>query len=415
MTTSDGVMCRFCGDGHGEIVLDLGGQPACDHFPSLDDPEGRDPVYPLRLWLCTRCRLAQLAEDPTVPDEPRAVEPRALLDQATEAVGLVARAGLLPAGGRVVEYASPHGGSWMKDLTDQGLVAVDEPGSPADVIVDCLGLMHEADTVSALRERARRLAPGGTLLIEYHSLAAVIVHRQWNQVRHGHPVYLSTPALVGMLAEVGLTATSAWWFPLYGGTVLLAARHEGEPDASLTRILAEEDALGVTDAEVLRTLQEASVDLAETLRHWVVEARGEGRRVLAYGAASRAVALLNRAGLGPDLVECVADASEAKQGRSMPGVKVPIVAPDVLDGPGPLDVLVLVPDLLDEVRARFGGVEAQGGRWIVTEPAPRVVPAASDGAGSAQPAEGVAPRDREDEAGPRTSLHAAGGTGRSHA
>jgi hypothetical protein len=98
----------------------------------------------------------------------------------------------------------------------------------------------------------------------------------------------------------------------------------------------------------------------------------------------------------------------------MPGVKVPIVAPDVLDGPGPLDVLVLVPDLLDEVRKRFGGVEAQGGRWIVTEPAPRVVPA-SDGAGSARPAEGVAPRDREDEVGLRAPSHAAGGTGQPHA
>lgn len=373
MSTIDLVTCRYCGGQDGDIVLDLGPMPACDYFPPVDVPAGEDPVYPTRLWLCARCDLAGLAEDSTVPDEPRAVEPQALLDQASEAVGLVAAAGLLPAGGRVVEYGSPHGGSWMGDLTAAGLVEVTQPGASADVIVDCLGLMHAPDQRSALRERADRLAPGGTLLIEYHSMSAVILHRQWNQVRHGHPVCLSTPALVGMLADVGLAAVSAWWFPLYGGTVLLAARHSGEADDSLKSILADEGELGVTDVSVLRTLQGASTEIADLLQRWAVDAKARGRRVIGYGAASRAVPLLNRAGLGPDLVEVVVDASPAKQARRIPGVGIPIVGPEVLTRGEDLDVLLLVPDLLDEVRRRFPEVEAAGGRWVVAEPAPRVI------------------------------------------
>ena len=77
--------CRACSGRSGDLVLDLGEQPPCDFFPKWDDP-GPDPVYPLRMWLCSSCGLAQLLEDPTVPEEPKGIEPRALIDQAQDAV-----------------------------------------------------------------------------------------------------------------------------------------------------------------------------------------------------------------------------------------------------------------------------------------------------------------------------------------
>ena len=106
--------------GPAELVLDLGEQPACDYFPASDDP-GPDPEYPLQMWLCSACGLAQLLADPTVPEEPRGAEPAALVEQAADAVRRVAAAGLLPAGGRVAEYGSPHGGSWLGLLAGRGL------------------------------------------------------------------------------------------------------------------------------------------------------------------------------------------------------------------------------------------------------------------------------------------------------
>src|SRR5580704_3950596 len=102
--------CRACHGSAGHLVLDLGEQPPCDYFPPRDDP-GPDPAYPLQMWLCSACGLAQLLADPTVPEEPKGVEPAALVAQAADAVERVAQAGLLPAHGTVAEYGSPHGGS----------------------------------------------------------------------------------------------------------------------------------------------------------------------------------------------------------------------------------------------------------------------------------------------------------------
>ena len=44
--------------------------------------------------LCRVCGLAQLADDDTVADEPRGVEPQALKDQAETAIERVAKGGL---------------------------------------------------------------------------------------------------------------------------------------------------------------------------------------------------------------------------------------------------------------------------------------------------------------------------------
>src|SRR4029077_9953507 len=114
-------VCRACHGRTGHMVLDLGEQPACDYFPRRDDP-GPDPVYPLQMWLCSSCGLAQLVADPTVPEEPRGTEPAALVAQAAEAVERVAAAGFLPDHGVVAEYGSRHGGSWLGLLTARELV-----------------------------------------------------------------------------------------------------------------------------------------------------------------------------------------------------------------------------------------------------------------------------------------------------
>src|SRR5271165_2563657 len=129
--------CRACRASTGHLVLDLGMQPASDYFPRYDEP-GPDAEYPLQMWLCDRCGLAQLVADPTVPDEPRGAEPAALVAQAEDAIDRVGVAGLLPEGARVAEYGSPHGGSWLDLLAGRGLKPVAE-GESADVIVDCFG------------------------------------------------------------------------------------------------------------------------------------------------------------------------------------------------------------------------------------------------------------------------------------
>jgi hypothetical protein len=362
----DEQSCRACAGEVGDLVLDLGEQPACDYFPGCE-VAGPDPAYPLQMWLCAQCGLAQLVGDPTVPEEPRGTEPAALVSQAADAVRSVLAAGLLPSGGRVTEYGSPHGGSWLGLLNGCGLGTA-AAGEPADVIVDCFGMMHAPDQSSALAERAASLASGGVVLLQYHSLDTIIRCGQWNALRHGHYAYYSTTAMSAMLAAIEFSPITAWEFDLYGGTVLLAAGRDAdgpaEPDEAVRSLLARDAAAGVRDADVLTGLQTRARLHAEGLREWLVAQRSGGRTVVGYGAASRAVALLRLAEADRSLLPAVIDASPAKLGLRMPGTDIPIVSPAELASVEPDAVLLFVADLRDEVKAAFPQVEAAGGRWI---------------------------------------------------
>lgn len=361
--------CRSCSGRSGNLVLDLGNQPACDHFPERRDP-GPDPGHPLQMWLCSSCGLAQLLGEPTVAEEPRGIEPAALVAQAIDAVERIAAAGWLSGRSRVAEFSSPHGGSWLNLLADRGLAPVAD-GKPADLVIDSFGMMHNADQSTALANRLARVAPGGLLLLQYHSLDTIIRLGQWNALRHGHFAYYSTSALVDMLAAQGFSARVAWRFDLYGGTVLLAASREpgprDAPDCFVNELLSNDVSLGVRDPVAVGRLQGHAEAHVRGLRGWLLAQRAAGRSVLGYGAASRAVALLCRAGVDRRLLPAIVDTSASKHGLRMPGTDVPIVSPAELDMNPPHLVLLFVPDLLTEVRSAFPEVEGSGGQWVDAE------------------------------------------------
>jgi hypothetical protein len=361
--------CRACRGQTGHLVLDLGEQPTCDYFPPCADP-GPDRLYPLRMWLCSSCGLAQLPAGATAPEERRGDEPAALVAHAGDAVRRVAATGLLPDGARVAEYGSPHGGSWLGLLADRGLTPVHD-GGPADVVLDCFGLMHAADQPAALAERVARVIPGGVLLLQYQPLETIVRCGQWNTLRHGHYAYYSTTALALMLVAHGFSPRTAWRFELYGGTVLLAARRAAEasagPDGTIRALLAQDARAGVLDPAMVLGLQVSERAQAKGLHDWLVAERSEGRIVLGYGAASRAVALLRRAEANRTLLPAVADASAVKQGSRMPGTNIPIVHPAELAVCQPDAVLLFQPELLTEVRAAFPEIEAAGGRWLTVD------------------------------------------------
>jgi hypothetical protein len=352
--------CRGCAEPDLKRVLDLGRVPAADHFPLATEPvRAEETSHSLAMDVCIACGLAQLADDDTVADEPRGVEPQALIDQAEEAIRGIAAAGWLR-GNTVLEFGSPHGGTWIPLLTERGFTT---SSSSADAVLDCFGIMHEPDQQAAFAKRAQATRDGGVLFLQYHSIVTIVEQGQWNALRHGHFAYYSLTTLVRFLRAVGMSVVSAWKFDLYGGTVLLAAVHgRSEPDDSVLDILAAEEALEITTPYFVGGLQQSADQHAYSLRSWLEEEAEARRSVFAYGAASRAVALFSRAGIDSRLLPAVADASLAKQGRRMPGTDIRIVSPSDLVDAKPDCVLLTVPDLLAEVSTRFPELD---GRWKV--------------------------------------------------
>lgn len=366
------LTCRGCGDTTPRRVVDLGRQPASDDFPPADAP-GPDAVWPLELWWCPGCSLVQLGPVEALLEEPvRAVESETSRRHARRVADATLADHPWLAGRSVREFASHHGGSWLEALAAHGCRNV-SGGEPADLVVDAHALAHEQDVRGALAQRAKALAPDGLLVLEHHHLLPLVLEGQFDTVRHGHWSYLSLTAVHRLASGHGLEVVQAVPEPVFGGSlrVVLAHAAAGHPvDDSVPRLLEAEQAAGLDDGSGLETFGHRARESAHALRRYLTEQRDAGRRVLAYGAPSKAAVLLGLSGVGTDLLEFTVDAAPLKHGLSIPGGRVPIRPVPDLRTARPDDVLVLTWDIADEVVSQLEASGGWGARYVLPLPAP---------------------------------------------
>ena len=99
----------------------------------------------------------------------------------------------------------------------------------------------------------------------------------------------------------------------------------------------------------------------------------QGAKIAAYGAAAKGATLVNFFGIGKRTIDFVVDRSTYKQGRFMPGAKIPILAPSALLEKQPDYCLLLTWNFADEILEQQQAFRAQGGKFIVPIPSVRVV------------------------------------------
>jgi hypothetical protein len=358
------MTCALCGaSGRAEdLALDLGLQPSMRHYPLPTDPLP-DPTHPLAMWVCSSCGLAQLQTDDTDEPEVPVVEPAAAVLQERQAVADLAD--LLVGRTTVHAFDSPHGGSGVAPYVEHGLRTVD---GPADVVIDTFGIMHEADQAAAFAQRAAATSPGGLLVLTIQPVGDVVANGQWTALRHGHVAYYSVTSLRNALERVGFVPVRLRRYALYGGTAVVVAQRHGEPDAALREAYESEAAAGLTTPAGFASLRQSVGASIERLRSYLEGHAARSTRLYAYGAPSRAIALLAGVGDATYALVATADASPSKQGRCLPVCRIPVISPDDLLAADPDEVLLLLSDLYDEVLAAY---PALAGRLVTDLSDPR--------------------------------------------
>lgn len=360
--------CRSCGGERLALVLDLGELPASDHFPPAGDP-GPDPRWPLGLVMCENCSLVQLHHRSPAAEEPRAVESATMRRHAADVVGRVLAAAGTGPGATVREFSSAHGGSWLPDLLEAGLIE-SSPDDPASLVVDNHSIIHAEDVDQAFAERARAVAEDGWFAIEFHHALEQARQGQFDTVRHGHPVYFSLTAFAALSRRHGLEPVDAWPEDVYGGCLVVLcrrserpARAEGTDEAAsdrVARILEDERRWQVDVPSGFERLRASATTARDSLVAHLEEAAERGRRVLGYGAGSKSTTLLGAAGTQAGRLPAVADLSPNKQGRRLPGTDIPVISPGELVAEAPDEVLILTWDIAPEVmrQLREAGLDA---------------------------------------------------------
>ncbi|MFN2598989.1 MAG: class I SAM-dependent methyltransferase [Pyrinomonadaceae bacterium] len=236
-------------------------------------------------------------------------------------------------------------------------------------------LAHVPDLNGFVAGLALLLGDTGRAVIEAPYVKDLLDGCEFDTIYHEHLCYFSLTALERLFRRHGLAVARVERIPIHGGSLRVRVARAGAADAdeSVGALLAEEGEWGVGEIGFYRDFAARVGRMRDELRGLLSDLKRRGKRLAAYGAAAKGSTLLNYFRVGRETLDFVADRSTYKQGRFMPGVRVPVVAPERLVEEMPDYVLLLTWNFADEILAQQAEYRRRGGRFIIPVPEVRVV------------------------------------------
>ncbi len=402
--------CRSCGSERLDLVLDLGVAPLVDRLIEVAQRDEIEPAFPLRTVFCHQCSLVQITEtvDPELLFEANypyfsSFSPALLAHSRENALDVIRTRGL-SAESLVVEIAS-NDGYLLKNYMEAGIevLGIDPAPGPvaaarkigvetreefftlsvaerlvnegykADVIHGNNVLAHVADTNGFVAGIAKLLKPDGVVVIEAPYLKALIDNVEFDTIYHEHLCYFSVTALDILFRRHGLFLNEIRLLSIHGGSLRLFVEKIERVGPSVQEQLALEHAEGLDTLAYFRDFSDRVEELRRRLLELLMRLKSAGHSIAAYGAAAKAATLINFAGIGPDMIDFVADRNIHKHGKLMPGQKIPIVAPEKLLEVQPDFVLLLAWNFADEILEQQAEYRRRGGQFIIPVPEPKII------------------------------------------
>ncbi len=406
--------CRGCGARLHLPLIDLGTAPPSNAYLSLEQLDQAEQWVPLRVKVCDVCWLVQ-TEDYRAAESLFDAEyayfssfSSSWLAHADQYVSSMVERFGLTGRSRVVEIAANDGyllqyvagrgipclgieptastaraargkGLEIRELFFGEAVArqLAQEGWAADLMAANNVLAHVPDINDFLKGFAVLLKPTGVATFEFPHLLRLMAEHQFDTLYHEHYSYLSLTTVRGLCARNGLAVFDVEELPTHGGSLrVFVQRADGAARsvcAGVSDLLAREEAAGIKTAAYYSTLAPAAQRIKHELLSFLLRAKAEGKKVVGYGAAAKGNTLLNYAGVRDDLLAWVADANTHKQGKYLPGSRIPIVEPERIAAEQPDYVLVLPWNLLTEVIEQQHALKSWGGAFVVAVPELRVV------------------------------------------
>jgi SAM-dependent methyltransferase len=415
MTKSSGmspgtIRCRSCGGSDLSVFLSLGDLPLSDGLVAAADLERQEPRYPLDVAFCPHCTLVQILE--TVPPEQlfgadypyfssftdtllehsaanvQARIAQRQLDGSSLVVELASNDGYLlqyyqargipvlgidPAPGPVAA-ARKRGIETLQAFFGRDLAArLAADGRRADVIHANNVLAHVADTNGFVAGIGVLLKEDGVAVIEAPYVKELIDHGEFDTIYHEHLCYFSVTALAQLFRRHGLSLNRVEPLEIHGGSLRLFVGRRSQADRSVGEYLQAEQASGMGRLEYYSDFSSRVERIRSDLLALLERLRRGGARIAGYGAAAKGTILLNFSGIGPEVLGFVADRNVHKQGRYIPGVRLPIAPPARILEDQPDYLLILPWNFKEEIMEQQSEYRRRGGRFIVPVPQPVIL------------------------------------------
>jgi SAM-dependent methyltransferase len=390
-------------------MVDLGSAPPSNAYLTAESLQAPETWLPLRALVCTTCWLVQ-TEDFARPRELFSAEypyfsgfstswlahAKRCVDDVVARFGLSARSHVVEVGandGYLLQYVQAYGipctgieptASTAAAARAKGIPIVEDffgvglatglvaQGTQADWIAANNVLAHVPDINDFVAGCAMLLATEGVATFEFPHLLRLVLENQFDTIYHEHYSYLSLTVIDRIFGVSGLAVFDVEEHPTHGGSLRVFAQRSdrGRRDRGtrVTEILQRERRAGIETIGFYADFQDRAERVKNDFVSFLLDARREGRTVAGYGAAAKGNTLMNYGGVRRDLLPFVVDSNPAKQGKFMPGSRIPIVSEVRLRQHKPDFVVILPWNLRKEVMGQLEYITEWGGRFVTAVP-----------------------------------------------
>ncbi len=403
------MKCRFCETPLQYRFVDLGLSPLSNEYLMPDQLKAGQRFFPLQAYICHQCFLVQLDafETPSAIFSDYAYfssYSTGWLEHARCYVAKMMERFALGVHTQVIEIAS-NDGYLLQYFKEQGVSvlgvepaanvahaaiakgisthvaflsvetakALVQQSGQADVLIANNVLAHVPDLNDFVEGLSILLKPEGILTLEFPHLLRLIEAVQFDTMYHEHFSYFSLYTVEKVLAAQQLCVADVEKLTTHGGSLRLYVRHQSYGEhgsAQVEALRAAELKAGLGTLNAYLHFETEVEHVKHTLLEFLIQAKVQGKRVVAYGAPAKGNTLLNYCGIRRDLIEFTVDISPHKQGRLLPGSLLPIYAPEKILDVKPDYLFILPWNLRDEIMIQMAVIREWGGQFVV--PIPRI-------------------------------------------
>jgi hypothetical protein len=403
------MKCRHCDKELTQTFIDLGGLPPSNSYLTAESINAPEKWYPLKVMVCDQCWLTQ-TEDFVGKDEMFSEDyayfssySSSWLEHAKEYVKKMKLRFDLTEQSMVVEVAANDG--YLLQYVQQNSIpcygiepthstAVAAREKEIEIIEEFFGerkakelagqkrqadltvannvLAHVPDINDFVKGFSNLLKSSGVATFEFPHLLNLVQQIQFDTIYHEHYSYLSLTAVQLVFKVNGLTVFDVEELSTHGGSLRVYAQRSDtgkHPVSNKVQKLKEREIkAGMDTIDFYQGFQLKAEKVKNDFLDFLLKAKEGGKTVVAYGAAAKGNTIMNFAGVRPDLISYVVDRNPAKQGKYMPGSRIPIVNESILLKNKPDYVVILPWNLKDEVSLQLDIVRTWGGNFVVTVP-----------------------------------------------
>lgn len=403
--------CRLCGSRDLATVLPLPPTPAGDHYVPADRAAQMQPVFPMDVYLCRACGLAQLL-DVVSPDflygayTYRTSVSLGLTEHFESYVEDVLGVLQPPPNSLVVDIGS-NDGTFLGFFKKRGcqVLGVDPAADVAeDAIKACIPTLNRffdlatAEAIHASHGPARiitannvfaniddldtlmegitaLLAPDGAFVFETGYWPDLVRNKVIDNVYHEHLSYFAVAPLAKFFRKHHLVLSEIRHSDSKGGSIRGIVRpgaSGARPSAAVEALLAQEAAFGLKEPSSYTHLAELLAVNREKLLALADNCRTQGKTLAGYGASVGVTTLIYAYGLGSEL-QFLVDDNPIKQTLFSPGHHLQVLTPQALYERKP-DYVILFPwRYADPIMAKHEAFIAGGGKFVLPLPEFRIL------------------------------------------